>query len=607
VGRLSVAPRRLLAAVIAVELLALYVVLNGGSWVLDDNLYLELARASGFGWKWLMNSNYGHWAPAHHAVYSLQLHLMPLDYRWALALMLVLIGGSIYLLERVIAMLTGGGWSPLITAACFGVSVLLIRPLQWWVSGLQSFPTIFCDLLVLYAYLRYDGGRSARWVLVSAGAMAVALMFYEKAAFMPLYIVLFRVLLMTEQLRVRIVWGILKRERWLWLTYGVVLMLWAVGYKSHGGGFAGVGGAPTASEWLEFFRVLWVQTLVPAVFGLTMPASNPFVAHPTLSGLQVAVVAVLQVVVVAAILVSVRRKMSAWRAWVFLAVCVLANGALTGAARIGQFGPNVAADLRYWLDFSWLVPLAVVFAFSPRRVFSHQVPTTPRSLPPLRRAIASALLVALLAYGAGSVATAAKLQRQWPGNLARTWETHLEKGLDVAGRARPAPILAENIVPWYILMADLPPLNQVSFIAPLYGPTFRVDGPVTGKLLTVDPVGNVRPAKIRVLYSDPLNRCLPTGAKAPPLLRRLPRSVSAAPGSYYVLANYRARHPTTLGLGVESGIGVATHADPSIALAPTAHQSIAWLGTGTPLWIKLTFPRRPGVCLWTLQVVALSS
>jgi hypothetical protein len=161
--------------------------------------------------------------------------------------------------------------------------------------------------------------------------------------------------------------------------------------------------------------------------------------------------------------------------------------------------------------------------------------------------------------------------------------------------------------PWYVVGALTPLFNQLSRVAPLYGPTLRVDGPLTGRLLTVDPDGNVRPAVIRVVNNDPLNRCVSGGRAAPPVLRRLPRSLSAAPGSYYVVANYGARQPATLGLGVESDIGVATHADPNISLTPTAHQSIAWLGTGPPRWMKVTFPRGTGVCLRSLQVVALGS
>jgi hypothetical protein len=228
-------------------------------------------------------------------------------------------------------------------------------------------------------------------------------------------------------------------------------------------------------------------------------------------------------------------------------------------------------------------------------------------LPPLRRGIAAAVLVALLAYGAGSVATAAKLQRYWPGGLARTWEANLERGLAKAGRAQPASILAESVPPGYIVGAAFPPFDQLSLVAPLYGRPLRVDGPLTGRLLTVDATGNVRPARVRAVYSDPLDRCLPGGAPAPPLLRRLPGSLSAAAGPYYLLASYSTQRPATLALGVESRIGVATHADPTVSLTPAAHQSIAWLGTAAPRWLKLTFPASTGLCLNSLRVVTLGS
>ena len=54
--------------------------------------------------------------------------------------MLALLGGSIYLMERVVSPLFGWRWVALLVAAYFGLSVLFVRPLQWWAGGSQYLP-----------------------------------------------------------------------------------------------------------------------------------------------------------------------------------------------------------------------------------------------------------------------------------------------------------------------------------------------------------------------------------------------------------------------------------------------------------------------------------
>ena len=244
-----------LSGIIAIELIVLYLLLDGGGWVYDDNLILALSGHSGLTWSWLVSPIFQHWGIGYHLVFSAVHRLMPIDYRWALVGMLALLGGSIYLVDRIFRLLFRGRWIGLIAAAYFGLSVLFIRPLQWFAGGLQALPNTFFDLLCLYGYLRFVRDGSRRWVVISAGALAAGFLFFEKPAYMLLYLVLLRVLFMSGDLHARALARTLWRERRLWTALIAVTAVWALGYLHYGGG-SGLGhGSVSLSQYLRFVRI----------------------------------------------------------------------------------------------------------------------------------------------------------------------------------------------------------------------------------------------------------------------------------------------------------------------------------------------------------------
>ncbi len=189
-----------------------YVILRNSAWVYDDNLILSLARSAGFSWSWINHPIFQHWDPAMNATYSVLLHLFPLDYRWALLAMLVALGVSMFFFERIIGMVIGRGWVSLALCAWFGLSIIWTRGLQWWACGVQAIPSLLCEIICLYGFLRYFSERRDRWIAVSVGALAVGLLFYEKPALMLVYLALTRTLLMSERFDVRRVGRTFWRE-----------------------------------------------------------------------------------------------------------------------------------------------------------------------------------------------------------------------------------------------------------------------------------------------------------------------------------------------------------------------------------------------------------
>jgi hypothetical protein len=595
-------PTLALAAVVVAELVALYLLLNGNGWAYDDNLSMELANQFGFTWHWLSYNLFGHFEVAHRAIFSLQLHLMPVDYRWALLTMLLTLGAAVFLFERSLRMLVGAGWAPLLAAAYFGISVLLVAPMQWWSTGLEVFPTLVFDLLCLWAYLRYETDRDGLWIAVSAGALAVGLLFYEKPAYMPLYLILIRVLLLGGDLRPRAIAATIWRERWMWAALIAVVVAYTIVREAAGAGSIASGGSASVSAWLQFARIAWAQTLVPGLFGLRIPASG-------LSGVQVGTAIALQLVVIAGVAISLWRKPSAWRPWAVLAVCVVATIVLVGQGRLADFGPSVGNDPRYFPDLAWLVPLLVTLAFSRRGVF---VPVIIRGRSSLRlpHSVALVALVTgiLVAYAARSIATDVSLQRDWQGHPARQWEVHMEHGLAVALRAGRHVMVANNDAPWFMVEQAFAPYNQLSYIFPAYRERVSVDGPLTGSLFILDGQGRPHAAAIgRTVASFELGHqgCVAPSSSGVNLTRRFP--TPAAAGPYYVRVTYRSAAGSNVLVYADNGRGFSSWPIESVLLPSDAHHSLAWLGQGSPRGVLLHVSGVSATCVERLDIVRLKA
>lgn len=602
-------PSRWLLAVVAGELITLYVFLNGGGWVFDDNLYLELARKYGTSWRWLTSNYFGHWAIGHRVVFSVQNHLMPVDYRWGLVVMLLLLGISAFLLDRSLRLLVGDGWIPLLAAGWFGMCVILIRPLQWWSSGLQSFPTLVCDLLCLYAYLRYQRERSARWVILAGAALSVGLLFYEKPIYMLLYLALVRVVFLTRALQPLAIATAIWRERRIWIVLGAVACLWAIGFIASGGGLGHSTAPITASEWLRYGRILWVQTLVPAAVGLTFPPFGLIAPSPALSAGQTVVLVALELVLLGAVVVSLRRRASAWRAWAALVLCVVANGVLVGEARLGQFGSNIGGDPRYALDLSWLVPLFVCLAFGRSGIFAPDSNESAReriTSPYVHRIVVASTTVAAIAYLGASVSSVAKLQRQWPGHAAREWEQNVQgKPPALAQGAR--VVVADDTVPGYIVGTEFAPYSDLSLVMPHYRPNVGVDGPLVGRLVVLDAGGHMHAAAVArplVSLSNLASRCTVSTLTTEKVERSFARPSARAQGPYYALIHYASARNAAAALYIDHGTGYPRFPDRYVSLQRGSDESIAWLGPGSPRRVVIESPVR-GACMTRIDIVTL--
>lgn len=581
-----------------------------------------LAGQEGFTWHWLISTQFQHWDLAMHAAYSLQHRLFFFDYRWALVAMLAFLGASIYLLERILAMLVLRRWITILLALWFGLNVLWIRPLQWWAAGVQYFPYTFFDLLCLYGFLRYHVSGSSRWVAVSGGALVIGLLFYEKSAYMLIYLLLLRVLLMTSDLRPRVVLAELWREHSIWIAYLLVTSAWAIGYI-HSGAYSGSSlGNVTFSQYMSYFKILWLQTLIPSIASVTIPATK-------LDTLQVLFVVVSQLAVAGGVLVSVRRKRSAWRAWAFIVIIVFVSGGLVARSRITQFGVGIANDPRYLVDFAWLVPLTVCAAFARGKILTPRLAEreVPLTMPSFRSAARLLVGMVVIGYAGGSVATAMQLQRDWPGSESRAWEQHLRSGFAELRRTSTPFVVADNATPFEIMEPFVSPYNRLSRVLNMYVGPVQVDGPLNGVLYTVALNGSLHRAKAEAtegsgVFGDLVRShqvrfgggrevrrgdevCVIADGAAVQFERPLPVPPTVGDAPYYLLLQGRVWRSVALPVFADTGSGYPGSTTYSIALQPGTATSIAWLGPEAPRGVLLTIPALTTVCFARFEVVTL--
>jgi hypothetical protein len=596
--------RLVLVAVIVAELAIWYGLVSTGGWAYDDNLSIELAKQSGLTWHWLTSDLFGHVEIAHRLAFSILNHLMPIDYRWALLAMLLALGASMWVLARIVQELTGGVGPAVLAAGYLGLSVLFTRSMEWWSSGLETFPTVLCDLICLWAYLRFLTTPSSRWIAVSAGALAIGLLFYEKPALMVLYLLLIRVLLLSGTPSRRAFISAASGEARIWAALAAVIAGYAILRVALGTSDVASQGASSLGAWLQMYGLMWTKSLVPSMFGMMLP--TPHVSTWQLSG-GIA----LQLFVITAVAVSIRRKASAWRAWACLAVCVVANGAIVGVARLGLLGPGAATDGRYLIDFSWLMPLLVCYAFSGCSSFRPRADVAPVKLSIARARTPALAAAAACVYVAAAIASITSMQKGWAGRDTRVWEANVESGLAALDRAAARPVIADAATPGAIVGGDtFAPYNYLSYLLPHYNPGAQVDGPLDGPLVMIGVWGTPRPAYVSEVFGAigrPSGQCSPAAVRPVRVERAIPARAGATGRAYYLLAEYTTRSKLGLNVFVDHGKGYPPEPDHKLWISPRPASSISWLGDGPPHGIAVDLPFGAGVCLRKLSVVTLAA
>jgi hypothetical protein len=534
-----------------------------------------------------------HYAPGMRLGYWALEKLAPLDWAAGQVALLALFAGSILLLNRIFRQLFGDRRSNLILLLLFATSILLVTSFLWFADGLHKLPSTFLSLLAIDTYLVYWRTRSKLALAVSVAAVSLGSLFYVKALLVPLYLVLIRVLFLEERPRrfVRTLWA----ERYTWLAFVPTGVIYLWNYEANYSDTSGP--APSLHLLGSYLWVNWFKGVTPALVGVEI---GPEAAR---SGVLFATVA--QLALIAVVGYSVYRKRSAWRAWFFWGVCFSVNAALVGLGRLATMGvERVGKELRYDTEMSWLLPLALGFAFL------HGAPEPARMRPRARFAVVGAVVAYLIA----AAATGSGISDSWREHNSGPSKAYVENvqhdvaRLAAAGR----PLVAiDDQVPGFLIGSADHPLNRLERLIPAIDPRLHVA--VAGsRPLQVGDDGHIGSAVLQPLVSGrgalsgagrlrlvsgqaDGGRCVSRGAE---LGFRSKRELEGQ--SLYALVSYRVDRPADAA-GTISGGGASL--DGSLPLSSRGGEELVNLGRS----LRVSLPPGARACVHGVAVGWLGS
>jgi hypothetical protein len=356
---------------------------------------------------------------------------------------------------------------------------------------MHKLPSTFLSLLAIDAYLTYWRTRSRAALVLAVAAVSLGSLFYVKALLVPLYLVLIRLLFLEDRPRraLRVVWD----ERWTWLAFVPTAAIYLWNYEANYSHTRGP--APSLHLLGDYLWLNWFKGVTPALAGVEV---GP---HPAQSGALFATVA--QLALIGVVGYSIHLKGSAWRAWVFWGVAFSANAALVGLGRLGTMGlDRVGSQLRYDTEMSWLLPLALGFAFFPGTVAARAAERVrPRFRLPARAAVAGVLV----AYAIAAAATGEGISSSWRQHNSgppKAYVSNLRRDVARLTRGGAHPAAIDDQVPAFLIGSADRPLNRLERLIPAIDPRLHVvvAGP---RPLQVGDDGHVGPALLQPLVSGP--------------------------------------------------------------------------------------------------------
>ena len=527
----------------------------------DDWLNLAQAREYTMSWEYLQLSYFGHFAPAHRALDWLWSVKFPLNWNAYLGVMVGLHATAVAATYVLLRVLRCGVLLAAVATAIFASSVVWVRIIQWPASGEHIAGALAATAVSLAASMLWFQRRSPGLLALAAAAMAVGLLFYEKPALIVVYVVLLRYFVLAPSLRPRAVMAQVRADWPLLAALSGVAALYAGILRA--GNYGTVAERPGVGDLLEFLSRNWLRGTGSLVIGQAQLGE--------VDPIPVALVIAAQVVLAAAVIVSILRHHRAWRAWAFLLVVWLVNLVLIGLSRIADFGTGVGLDPRYNAEMAMLLPIALALAFRrPDTVGGDTAHAASVRRPP---PIATVLPVAV----AGILLTAScanaynRVEHSWGGARAQDWVDQVRATAPALRDPDGRVSVIDAVAPYDVVAAGFPPYNRLSRVLPLVlDERADFDGG-GGRPAVVEPDGSLRPARLTPLWVGvfPAQECGPkvlqrtvyNGSVERAGLVRVGVRPPAHAAQIDVLAGYsdgsgRQLEPIRLAAGAEAG-GVA--------------------------------------------------
>ncbi|MFI2647054.1 hypothetical protein [Micromonospora fulviviridis] len=277
---------------------------------------------------------------------------------------------------RLLRTLVRPGWALLVPLAVFLFSPLTLEATSWWAVGVNMLPMQVAMVLAIGAQVRYVRTGRKRHLATLALAVLFGLVFFEKALLVVPLVFLLTAFLFAGGPPVRAVLSTIRRYWPSWLVLTAISLAFLALYGSRAE--SSLRRPDSLGEVLSFLWQLLGSTVVPGLLGgpwRWLPAGDgaPVTAPPEL-GRWIAWAAFLVLVVL-----TVRLRRVAGRAWLLLAAYLTLVTALLAATRLGSIYSDVAGAVpRYVSDVVVVAALCIgVALLGLRPAPDHAVPADP--------------------------------------------------------------------------------------------------------------------------------------------------------------------------------------------------------------------------------------
>ncbi|MGB2569190.1 hypothetical protein ACPFP2_12155 [Micromonospora citrea] len=349
--------RAVAAAMILVSLVWRAQLASRGYLAVDDYMLIARAAEADLTPGFLLTLYNNHFMPAALLITWLVTRAVGLAY-WPYVLILTAAQAVLAVsFARLLRTLVRPGWALLVPLAVFLFSPLTLEATSWWAVGVNMLPMQIAMVLAVSAQVRYVRSGRRRHLVTLGLAVLLGLLFFEKALLVVPLVFLLTTFLFVGGPPVRAVLTTVRRYWPSWL----VLTALSLGFLALYGSRAesSLRRPDSLGEVFSFLWQLLGSTVVPGLLGgpwRWLPAGDgaPVTAPPEL-GRWIAWVAFLVLVVL-----TVRLRRVAGRAWLLLASYLTLVTALLAATRLGSIYSDVAGAVpRYVSDVVVVAALCI--------------------------------------------------------------------------------------------------------------------------------------------------------------------------------------------------------------------------------------------------------
>ncbi|WP_373367510.1 hypothetical protein [Micromonospora purpureochromogenes] len=397
---------------------------------------------------------------------------------------------------RLLRDLLRPGWGLLIPLCMLLFSPLTLEATSLWMVGLLMLPVLLAMVLAVAAQVRYVRTGRLRHLVAVVLWVVFGLAFDSKALLIVPLLYLLTACLFCTGGPTRSLLATTRRYWPAWLVLGALSAAYLAFYLSRPAG--ALNGPRTPGEVLTFIGDLVGVTLVPGLLGgpwrWSYAGDGPPLADPYDVTMWLSWAALLTLVVV-----TVRWRPSALRAWTLLLSYVAMVAVLFAATRLGGvLSPLAGLVPRYVADVVVVAALCVGVALLGRSdaeeddVASWPVPTVLRE-PGAFAVGLIAMIMVLATVGVGTLWSTARFGDNWRTKHGRDYLSTAQSELAVAP---PGTVFLDDIVPDRVVAGYFWPDNlQSHFFRPAeVKPTFVTDAESPSMF---DETGRIRPAAVQ--------------------------------------------------------------------------------------------------------------